>query len=112
MTDPAAIPAAIISRLESTIAERRGASPDSSYVASLFAGGIERMSKKLGEEAVETVIAAISQGDDELVGESADLLFHLLVLLSERGISFDSVLSELARREGLSGIEEKAARKT
>jgi len=112
MTDPAAIPAAIISRLESTIAERRGASPDSSYVASLCAGGIERMSKKLGEEAVETVIAAISQGDDELVGESADLLFHLLVLLSERGISFDSVLSELARREGLSGIEEKAARKT
>jgi len=101
----------ILARLEATIAQRREASPEESYVAKLHAGGIEKIAQKLGEEATEAVIAALAGNEDDLVGESADLLFHLLVLLSARGIAFEQVISELARREGLSGLEEKASRK-
>ncbi len=99
-----------LKRLEATIAARRAADPGSSYVASLFAKGLPKIAQKLGEEATETVIAALSGSDDELVGEAADLLFHLAVLLAAKGLTLDQVLAELDRREGTSGIAEKAAR--
>ncbi len=98
-------------RLEATIAARRAASPDESYVAKLNAKGLPKIAQKVGEEATEAVIAALSGSNAELVGESADLLFHLLVLLNAKGVSLDHVLAELDRREGLSGLEEKASRK-
>ena len=101
----------ILHRLEASIAARRGASPDSSYVASLFAKGREKIAQKVGEEATETVIAALSGNPAKLTAEAADLLFHLIILLAEGGLSIDDVLDELARREGVSGITEKAARK-
>ena len=100
-----------LERLEKTIASRRDASPEESYVAKLNAKGVPKMAQKLGEEATEAVIAAVSGSNEELVGESADLLFHLLVLLNAKGVSLDHVLGELDRREGLSGLEEKASRK-
>lgn len=104
------MPDPIIQRLEAVIAERRGASPDSSYVAKLSARGRPRIAQKIGEEAVETVIAAI-QGDGKgVVSESADLLFHLLVLLADMGLTWDQVLAELDAREGISGITEKLSR--
>ena len=100
-----------LKRLEATIAERRAASPDSSYVAKLNAKGLPKICEKVGEEATETVIAALTGNDTELTGEAADLLFHLLVLLGARDIPLADVLAELDRREGTSGLEEKAARK-
>lgn len=100
-----------LSRLEATIADRRAASPDESYVAKLNAKGLPKIAQKLGEEATEAVIAAVSGSNEELVGESADLLFHLLVLLNAKGVSLDHVLAELSAREGLSGLDEKARRK-
>ncbi|ALE15747.1 Phosphoribosyl-ATP pyrophosphatase [Altererythrobacter epoxidivorans] len=99
-----------LQRLEQVIAERWNASPDSSYVASLNAKGIEKIAQKLGEEAVETVIASLSGGREDVVAESADLLFHLLVLLQARRIKLDEVMAELDRRDGVSGIDEKASR--
>ena len=100
-----------LSRLEATIALRSGADPASSYVAKLNAKGLPKITQKLGEEAVETVIAAICGDEAELVGEAADLLFHLIVLLQAKGVPLGEVLAELDRREGVSGIAEKAARK-
>ncbi len=100
----------ILARLEKTIAARAQASPEESYVAKLNVKGLPKITEKVGEEAVETVIAALSGSDDDLVGESADLLFHLLVLLNAKGVSLEQVLAELERREGLSGLEEKASR--
>lgn len=99
-----------LTRLEATIAQRLGASPDTSYIAQLHARGLPVMTKKLGEEAVETVIAALSGSRTELVGEAADLVFHLLVLLGEKGVPLAEVLAELDRRDGVSGLDEKAAR--
>ncbi|GFE76197.1 MULTISPECIES: phosphoribosyl-ATP diphosphatase [Novosphingobium] len=99
-----------LARLEATIAARRAADPDSSYVAKLNARGIGKIAQKLGEEATETVIAALTEDDKALVGEASDLIFHLMVLLGARGVPFDAVLAELDRREGVSGIAEKAAR--
>jgi phosphoribosyl-ATP pyrophosphohydrolase len=99
-----------LERLETVIAERRGASADSSYVASLFAKGREKIAQKVGEEATETVIAALSGDPAKLTGEAADLIFHLMILLAEGGVSVDAVLVELDRREGVSGLEEKASR--
>jgi phosphoribosyl-ATP pyrophosphohydrolase len=99
-----------LDRLEAVIAERRGASPDSSYVASLFAKGREKIAQKVGEEATETVIAALSGDPAKLTAEVADLLFHLMVLLADGNVSIADVLSELDRRDGLSGLAEKAAR--
>lgn len=99
-----------LSRLAATIAARRGADPETSWVAKLNARGVPVIAKKLGEEAVETVIAALSGTRAELVGEAADTLFHLLVLLDAKGIGLDEVLAELDRREGTSGIAEKASR--
>ena len=98
-------------RLEATIAQRMAADPSTSYVAKLHARGLPKIAQKLGEEGVETVIAALSGNREELVGEAADLLFHLLVLLGEKQVPLAEVLAELDRREGVSGIAEKAARK-
>lgn len=99
-----------IARLTATIRARRDADPAESYVAKLLAGPPDRIAQKLGEEAVEAVIAA-TQGDTRaLVGEAADLLFHLAVLLERNGASLDDVLAELDRRDGVSGLTEKAAR--
>ena len=99
----------VLDRLETTIRERRGADAGASYVASLFAKGRGKIAQKLGEEAVETVIAATSE-PEKITSEAADLLFHLLVLLADADLSVNDVRAELARREGLSGHDEKAAR--
>ena len=99
-----------LTRLSATIAQRRGADPETSWVAKLNARGVPVIARKLGEEAVETVIAALSGSREELVGEAADVLFHLLVLLDAKGVALDEVLAELDRREGTSGIAEKASR--
>lgn len=99
-----------LKRLEQTIAARAGASPDSSYVAKLNAKGTATIAQKLGEEATEAVIAAVSQSKQELVGEAADVVFHLMVLLQNKGVALDDVLAELDRREGNSGLDEKASR--
>jgi phosphoribosyl-ATP pyrophosphohydrolase len=96
--------------LGKTIAARRDADPATSYVAKLLAGGPALIAKKLGEEATETVIAALGSDEKALTAEAADLVFHLLVLLEAKGVPFAAVEAELARREGLSGIAEKAAR--
>jgi len=100
----------VLERLEATIAERRLASPETSYVARLSAKGLPKIAQKIGEEATETVIAAVSGSEEEVISEAADLLFHLMIALQARGLSIDHVLAELERREGLSGLEEKAAR--
>ncbi len=99
-----------LSRLAATIAQRRAADPDTSWVARLNARGVPVIARKLGEEAIETVVAALSGSREELVGEAADTLFHLLVLLDAKGVALNEVLAELERREGTSGIAEKAAR--
>ena len=99
-----------LTRLEQTVAQRMGASPDASYVAKLHARGLPVIARKLGEEAVETVIAALSGSEEELVGEAADMLFHLMVLLAEKQVPLASVMAELDRREGTSGLVEKASR--
>jgi phosphoribosyl-ATP pyrophosphohydrolase len=99
-----------LARLEQVIRQRRGASPEESYVARLNSRGLPAIARKVGEEAVEAAIAAISFEKEELIGEAADLLFHLLILLDARGVPLADVLAELERREGLSGLEEKASR--
>ena len=99
-----------LSRLEATIAQRLAASPEESYVARLHAKGLAKIAQKVGEEATETVIAALAGDAGELVGEMADLLFHLMVLLAEKGVPLAEVYAELERREGTSGIAEKASR--
>jgi phosphoribosyl-ATP pyrophosphohydrolase len=99
-----------LARLEATIKQRLGASPEESYVARLHAKGLPTIARKLGEEAVETVTAALAGSREELTGEAADVVFHLLVLLAEKGVPLAEVLAELDRREGVSGLEEKAAR--
>lgn len=99
-----------LEQLESTIAARRAADPSASYVASLFAKGMPKIAQKLGEEAVETVIAAMAGDTKGVTGEAADLLFHLMVLLGAAGVPLADVMAELDRREGTSGLAEKAAR--
>ena len=99
-----------LQRLEKTIAARRAASPETSYVARLNAKGVPKIAQKVGEEATEAVIAALSGSSEELVSESADLLFHLMVLLGAKDVPLQAVLDELDRREGLSGLDEKASR--
>jgi len=99
-----------LTRLEATIAQRLTASPQTSYVAKLHAKGLAKVAQKLGEEATEAVIAALAGDEAELVGEAADLLFHLMVLLAEKGVSLAAVLAELDRREGMSGLVEKDSR--
>ena len=100
----------MLDRLETTIRSRRGSDPATSYVASLFAKGRPAIAQKLGEEAIETVIAACSDDPQAIVAEAADLVFHLLTLLADAGLGLDDVRAELGRREGVSGIQEKANR--
>ena len=97
-------------RLEQTISERRIGDPALSYVARLTLAGRAKIAQKVGEEAVETVIAAVGNDRAGVVSESADLLFHLAVLLADMGVPFSEVMAELDRREGVSGLVEKAAR--
>lgn len=104
--------AAIIDQLYQVIAGRKGADPETSYTAKLFAKGRKKVAQKLGEEAVETVVAACSEGPAEVVSESADLLYHLMVVWAECGVTPDQVWAELARRQGVSGIDEKKSRKS
>lgn len=101
----------VLSRLAATIRARRAETADTSYTRQLLDGGPERCAKKLGEEAVETVIAGVGQSDDALRAEAADLIYHLLVLLEARGVAFDDVLAVLDERTGQSGLAEKASRK-
>lgn len=96
--------------LERIVADRATSGDGSSWTAKLVAGGIERSGKKLGEEAVETVIAALGDDPAALASESADLLYHLLVVLYMKGVPLDDVLAELERRTAQTGIQEKAAR--
>lgn len=96
--------------LETTITQRRTASPEESYVARLHARGLPVMARKVGEEGVEAAVAALSGTPHDLTCEAADLLFHLMVLLNAKGLSMDDVLAELQKREGLSGLAEKASR--
>ena len=100
----------VLARLAATIAARRGADPGSSYVASLFAKGDDAILKKIGEEATETVMAGKDGDPARITAEVADLWFHCLVLLARHGLSPADVLAELARREGTSGLVEKAGR--
>ena len=100
----------ILDRLAATIAGRTGGDADASYTAQLFRKGRGRIAQKLGEEAVETVIAAMGDDPAKIVLEAADLLYHLLVLLADAGLTLDDVRAELARREGVSGVAEKAGR--
>ena len=100
-----------LDRLAATIEARRGADPSSSYTAKLLSEGAPRLAKKFGEEAVETVIAAISGDKDAIAAESADLIYHWLALLAGSGVSLDDVAAKLEAREGRSGLDEKAARK-
>ncbi len=100
----------MLDRLYATIESRKGADPQTSYTARLMARGREKLAQKLGEEATETVIEAIKGDADKLVLESADLLYHLLALWATVGVKPDQVWAELARREGVSGLAEKAKR--
>ncbi|KGD95594.1 phosphoribosyl-ATP diphosphatase [Rhizobium sp. YS-1r] len=101
-----------LSDLERIVAARAKASPDESWTAKLVAAGQTKAAKKLGEEAVETVIAALAQDRTDLVSESADLLYHLMVVLNIAGIPLQDVMDELQRRTGQSGLQEKAGRQT
>lgn len=100
-----------LDRLFATIAARKGGDASSSYTAKLLAAGVEKCAKKFGEEAVETVIAAVQRDKSELAKESADVLYHLLVVWAAAGITPEDVYAVLKAREGISGLDEKASRK-
>ena len=100
----------ILFRLEQTLLARKSAPADSSYVASLYAKGLDAVLKKVGEEATEAIIAAKGGDTRQLTAEAADLIFHTLVMLAAKDVPLAEVLAELARREGISGIDEKNAR--
>jgi phosphoribosyl-ATP pyrophosphohydrolase len=102
----------ILHDLAAIIDSRKGADPDSSWTAKLLAKGPEKCAEKFGEEAIEAIIAAAKDDRENLTYEAADVLYHLLVMLAARDIPLDDVLNELARRQGNSGIAEKAARDT
>ena len=101
----------ILAQLADVLEERKQADPESSYVAKLYDKGLDGILKKIGEEATETVMAAKDGDKDKIIYETADLWFHTMVLLAQQGLKPDDVLNELARRFGLSGLEEKASRK-
>ena len=101
----------ILVRIAAEIEQRKGGDPEKSYVAKLFAKGEDAMLKKIGEEATETVLAAKSGDRLHLVRETADLWFHCMIVLARHGLGPRDVLAELQRREGISGVDEKAARK-
>ena len=100
----------VLTELAAILEQRKQESAESSYVASLYAKGLDTILKKIGEEATETVIAAKDGDKEQIVYETADLWFHCMVMLADQGLSPDDVLNELQRRFGLSGIEEKAQR--
>jgi phosphoribosyl-ATP pyrophosphohydrolase len=100
----------VLQQLAQVLEERKQAEPDSSYVAKLYAKGLDAILKKVGEEATETVMAAKDGDPEKIVYETADLWFHTLVLLAQQGLGPEHVLQELERRFGLSGLEEKARR--
>jgi phosphoribosyl-ATP pyrophosphohydrolase len=102
----------ILQRLTEMLEARKGADPESSYVARLYAKGLDAILKKVGEEATETVMAAKDGQNEKIIYEVADLWFHCLILLASRGLGAQDVLNELARREGISGIGEKASRQS
>ncbi len=102
----------ILKRLADTFESRKSADPESSYVASLMAKGDDAILKKVGEESTEFLLAAKGSDKQHLIAEAADVWFHMLVMMSHKGLGPDDILNELTRREGLSGIEEKAARGT
>jgi phosphoribosyl-ATP pyrophosphohydrolase len=102
----------ILTDLAATIASRKTADPDSSWTAKLLAKGPEKCAEKFGEEAIEAIIEAVKGDRDKLTGEAADVLYHLLVMLAARDVSLEAVLEELARRQGQSGLDEKANRQT
>lgn len=104
------VTAAVLDRLHATVLARKGADPASSYTAKLYSRGMPKIAQKLGEEAVETVIEAVRGNRDGIVSESADLLYHLLVLWADAGVAPEEVYAKLAAREGTSGIDEKNAR--
>jgi len=99
-----------LNRLAELLEQRKSADPKSSYVAKLYAKGMDGILKKVGEEATETIIAAKNGDSEELIYETADLLFHILVMLAHAGLKPEDIMNELARREGLSGIDEKSSR--
>lgn len=99
-----------LDRLAATIEARKSADPEDSWTAKLLAKGPEKCAEKFGEEAIEAIIEAIKGDRERLTSEAADVMFHLLVMLASRDITFQDVCAELARREGMSGIAEKAAR--
>ncbi|WP_338144766.1 phosphoribosyl-ATP diphosphatase [Fertoeibacter niger] len=99
-----------LERLAATIAARKGADPDSSWTAKLLAKGPEKCAEKFGEEAIEAIIEAVKGDRERLTAEAADVLYHLLVMLAARDVTLAEVLAELDRREGVSGLAEKAAR--
>jgi len=103
-------PETAIERLAATIAARKGADPDSSWTAKLLAKGPEKCAEKFGEEAIEAVIEAVKGDRARLTSEAADVLFHLLVMCAANGVTLAEIEAELTRREGQSGIAEKAAR--
>lgn len=100
----------ILNKLAEVLEQRKQADADSSYVASLYAKGLDKILKKIGEEATETIIAGKAQDKQQIVYETADLWFHTMILLAQQGLGPDDVLQELDRRFGLSGLEEKASR--
>lgn len=100
----------VLHELAATIEQRKSADPESSWTAKLLAKGPGKCAEKFGEEAIEAIIAAATGDRENLTYEAADVLYHLLVMLAARDIKLDDVLAELARRQGLSGIEEKASR--
>lgn len=99
-------------RLAATIEARKSADPESSWTARLLAKGPEKAAEKFGEEAVEAIVEAVKGDRDRLTAEAADVLYHLMVMLAARDVTLDEVLAELGRREGVSGIDEKASRGT
>lgn len=100
----------ILKQLAEVLEERKNADPESSYVARLYSKGLDTILKKVGEEATETVMAAKDGHADKIIYETADLWFHTMVMLSQQNLSHEAVLNELARRFGISGLEEKAGR--
>lgn len=100
----------VLGRLADALEARKQADPASSYVAKLYAKGLDAILKKIGEEATETIVAAKNGDRQQIVYETADLWFHCMVMLASQGVRPEEVLDELARREGLSGLAEKAAR--
>ena len=110
VVEPADAPTDALDRLAATIAARRGADPDESWTAKLLAKGPEKCAEKFGEEAVEAIIEAVKGDRARLASEAADVLYHLLVMLAARDVPLADVLAELERREGVSGVVEKAGR--